>query len=140
IEKLSRGLISPRFVLFAIVGGLGLGVHLAVLALLIDLGVRFLSAQGVAVVAAIIFNYIVNNEFTYRDRRLTGLDFVGGMVVFAIICSIGAIANIGVANLAVEENASWSLAGIAGALMSAIFNFGGASSLVWGRRRWRTGR
>ncbi len=137
IEKLSRGYISPRFVLFALVGGMGLVVHLAVLSLFIAADVRFIPAQSVAVAVAIAFNYVVNNEFTYRDRRLTGLDFVGGLVVFAIICSIGALANIGVANLAIEETNSWSIAGIAGAVMGAVFNFGGASSLVWGRRRWR---
>ncbi|MGJ3649941.1 glycosyltransferase [Sphingomonas sp. GlSt437] len=138
IEKLSRGLVSPRFVLFALVGGLGLIVHLLVLSALIGLKLNFLPAQVAALLVAIVFNYAVNNEFTYRDRRLTGMDFVGGLVVFAIICSIGAIANIGVANLAVEEHASWSIAGVAGAVMSAVFNFGGTSSLVWGRRRWRS--
>ncbi|MBY0581607.1 MAG: glycosyltransferase family 2 protein [Sphingomonas sp.] len=137
IEKLSRGWIPPRFVLFALVGGLGLGVHLIVLSLLIGAGVPFISAQGAAVAAAIIFNYVLNNEFTYRDRRLSGLNFVGGMVMFAVICSIGAVANIGVANLAIEETNSWSLAGIAGAIMGAVFNFGGASSIVWGRNRKR---
>jgi dolichol-phosphate mannosyltransferase len=138
IEKLSRGLISPRFVLFAIVGGLGLVVHVAVLTLLIERNLPFISAQSGAVGAAIVFNYIVNNEFTYRDRRLKGMDFFGGLVVFAVICSIGALANIGVAKLAIEETNSWSIAGVAGAVMGAVFNFGGASSLVWGRRRWRT--
>lgn len=137
IEKLSRGFVSPRFVLFAMVGGLGLIVHLAVLTLLVGRGFPFLTGQVGALTVAIVFNFAVNNEFTYRDRRLTGANFWGGLVVFAIICSIGSLANIGVANLAIEETRSWSLAGIAGALMSAVFNFGGASSLVWGRRRWR---
>jgi dolichol-phosphate mannosyltransferase len=137
IEKLSRGLISPRFVLFALVGGLGLGVHLAVLSALIAGQVPFMTAQTGAIAAAILFNYAVNNEFTYRDKRLTGAGFYIGFVIFAAICSFGAIANIGVANLAIEETNNWSLAGVAGALMSAVFNFGGASTMVWGRTRRR---
>lgn len=137
IEKMSRGLIPPRFVLFALVGGLGLGVHLAVLSTLIALQAPFMAAQTSAIAAAILFNYAVNNEFTYRDKRLSGAGFYLGFVIFAAICSFGAIANIGVANLAIEETNSWSLAGIAGALMSAVFNFGGASTMVWGRTHRR---
>lgn len=137
VEKLSRGLIPPRFVLFALVGGLGLLVHVAVLALLGWAGLHFLPAQAGAVAVAIAFNYVVNNEFTYRDRRLTGREFALGFVIFAAICSVGAVANIGVANLAIEETASWSFAGIAGALIGAVFNFGGASAMVWGRTHRR---
>jgi len=134
IEKLTHGLVPPRFVLFALVGGLGLAVHLAVLSVMIAAGVPFMAGQGTALGAAIMFNYVLNNEFTYRDRRLKGLAFWAGMVGFAVICSIGAVANIGVANLAIEETSSWSIAGVAGAIVGAVFNFGGASAMVWGRR------
>ena len=137
IEKVSRGLIPPRFVFFTLVGGLGLGVHLLVLELMGGAGLAFLPAQTVAIAAAIFFNYVLNNEFTYRDRRLTGMSTLLGFVRFAIVCSIGAIANVGVAKLAIEQTGSWSAAGIAGALMSAVFNFGGASTFVWGKLRRR---
>lgn len=133
IEKASRGLIPPRFVFFVIVGGLGLLVHLATLQALGTLGVSFLTAQSGATGVAILFNYVLNNEFTYRDRRLTGATALVGLVIFALVCSIGAMANVGVANMAIEETGNWSLAGIAGALMGAVFNFGGASALVWGK-------
>jgi dolichol-phosphate mannosyltransferase len=137
IEKLSRGIIPPRFVLFALVGGLGLLVHLAILEVLRRAGYAFLPAQSIAIGGAILFNYVVNNEFTYRDRRLTGVDFATGLVLFAAICSIGALANVGVAEMAIQSTANWTLAGFAGAVMGAVFNFGGASSLVWGRTRRR---
>jgi dolichol-phosphate mannosyltransferase len=137
VEKLSRGVIPPRFVLFALVGGLGLLVHLTILETLRRVGFAFLPAQSCAIAGAILFNYFVNNEFTYRDRRLTGFDFATGLLVFAAVCSVGALANVGVAEMAIQSTDSWTLAGIAGALMGAVFNFGGASSLVWGRTRKR---
>lgn len=140
IEKLSRGVIPPRFVLFALVGGIGLIVHLAILETLRQAGFAFLPAQSFAIGGAILFNYVVNNEFTYRDRRLTGVDFATGLLFFAVVCSIGALANVGVAEMAIESTDNWTLAGIAGALMGAVFNFGGASSLVWGRTRKRAQR
>ncbi|WP_375402704.1 glycosyltransferase [uncultured Sphingomonas sp.] len=137
IDKLSRGLIPPRFVLFAIVGGLGLGVHLALLSVGGALGLSFLPAQSYAVVGSMVFNYVVNNEFTYRDKRLRGRSFLVGLPLFMVVCSIGAVANVGVADLAIQQTGNWSLSGIAGAVMGAAFNFGAASSFVWGRRRKR---
>lgn len=134
IDKISRGWIPPRFVMFALVGGLGLGVHLAVLYVLKQHGTHFLIAQAGAVACAMLFNFIVNNEFTYRDKRLAGFAFVRGLLLFAAICSIGAIANIGVADLAIQQTQSWTIAGVFGAVMGAVFNFGAASKLVWNHR------
>lgn len=137
IDKLTRGLIPPRFVLFSVVGTLGLGVHLLVLRTLLGSGSGFMESQTVATYIAMIFNYLVNNEFTYGDRRLRGFSFIVGMVLFVVICSVGALANISVAELAMRNTQNWSLAGIAGALMGAVFNFGAASSIVWNRKRPR---
>ncbi len=134
IDKLSRGWIPPRFVMFGLVGGIGLGVHLAVLYTLKQTGTHFLVAQAGAVACAMLFNFIVNNEFTYRDKRLTGLNFAKGLLLFIAICSVGAIANIGVADLAIQRTQSWTLAGVFGAIMGAVFNFGAASKLVWNHR------
>lgn len=138
IEKASRGFIPPRFVLFCAVGGVGLLLHLAVLAIVSSLGVGFLTAQGVATFAAMTLNFAINNAVTYRSQRLRGARLVVGYVVFCLICSVGGLANIGVADLVLVGSGSWPMAGIAGALMSAVFNFGAASQLVWnGRRRPR---
>jgi dolichol-phosphate mannosyltransferase len=137
VEKLSRGLIPPRFVLFSIVGGLGLLVHIAILYLFKAWNSSFITAQTLAIVGSMLFNFYVNNQFTYHDRRLTGGRLVSGAILFCIVCSIGALANVGVAELAIHRTQSWPLAGIAGAIMGAVFNFGAASSIVWGRRKKR---
>ncbi|RAK52843.1 glycosyltransferase [Phenylobacterium deserti] len=135
IEKFSKGLIPPRFVLFAAVGFMGLAVHLAVLNAMKIAGLAFLPAQAVATLSAMTFNYVLNNTITYRTERLKGLRFLVGYVTFCGVCSLGAVANISVANLTMSEMHSWPLAGVAGALMSSVFNFGVANRLVWGRRR-----
>ena len=137
IEKLSRGLIPPRFVLFSLVGGLGLMVHVAILYVFKAGGLAFLPAQEAAIVGAMLFNFVVNNQFTYHDRRLSGGRLVTGAILFCIVCSVGALANVGVAELAIHRTGSWSLAGIAGALMGAVFNFGVANSIIWGERKRR---
>lgn len=140
VEKLTRGLVPPRFVLFSIVGGIGLVFHLAVLELVGAMGVTFRTAQTVATVSAMTLNYVINNSVTYRSQRLRGARFWTGYLIFCLVCSVGAIANIGVADLVLGGSGSWPIAGAAGALMSAVFNFGAASRLVWGRRRRRSTR
>jgi len=135
VDKLTRGLIPPRFVLFSAVGSLGLIVHLIALRALLGGGVEFVLAQTGATYIAMVSNFLINNVFTYGDRRLRGFSMAKGLVLFMIICSVGAIANVSVAELAMRSTQSWSLAGIAGALMGAVFNFGAASAIVWNRKR-----
>lgn len=137
IEKLTHGLIPPRFALFSIVGGFGLLVHLLILNTLKLAHFEFLTAQLTATGIAMVSNFVMNNEFTYRDRRLTGLSFVAGLILFCLVCSFGALANVGVANIAIHQFGNWSLAGLAGAIMGAVFNFSAATSLVWRRPRKR---
>jgi len=137
IEKLTHGLVPPRFALFSIVGGIGLAVHLAILNALKLAGFDFLTAQVIAIGVAMVSNFIMNNEFTYRDRRLTGISVISGLLLFCVVCSFGALANVGVAEVAIHEVGNWSLAGLAGAIMGAVFNFSAATSLVWRRPRKR---
>ena len=137
IEKFTRGLIPPRFVLFSLVGGLGLVLHLLVLEIAGAAGAGFDTAQIIATFTAMTLNYLINNSITYRSQRLRGTRLIWGYVLFCLICSVGAVANIGVASLVLSGSGSWPVAGAAGALMSAVFNFGAASQLVWRQRRRR---
>ncbi|MEM7701235.1 MAG: glycosyltransferase family 2 protein [Pseudomonadota bacterium] len=137
VDKLTRGLVPPRFVLFSAVGSLGLIVHLIALRALLGGGAEFVLAQTGATYIAMVSNFLINNVFTYGDRRLRGFSMAKGLVLFMIICSVGAIANVSVAELAMRSTQSWSLSGIAGALMGAVFNFGAASAIVWNRKRAR---
>ena len=137
VEKMTRGLIPPRFVLFSLVGGLGLVVHLAVLGLMQHAGYAFIPAQTAATGVAMVCNYFINNSFTYRAQRLRGWRSLRGLVVFCLVCTIGGLANVGVGDLVLTDSGSWPLAGIAGALMGAVFNFAVAGQFVWNPRRRR---
>lgn len=126
--------ISPRFLAFGLVGLTGLGVHLAALsALLTYAPVSFDVAQVIAALAAMTWNFTINNIFTYRDRRLSGAGWFWGLMTFYAVCSIGAIANVGVASWVYGNEPIWWLAGAAGALMGAVFNYSVTSSVTWRR-------
>ena len=114
----SGGVLPIRFVLFAGIGGVGLIVHLAVLSGLIAwLGAQFAISQAVGTTAAMVSNFTLNNEITYRSSRYRGIGMLGGFLLFALLCSVGAIANVNIASWLFQGRAVWFVAGLAGALV-----------------------
>jgi len=132
-DKAIGHIIPIRFFVFALVGGFGLVVHLAVLWFCLNpMQLTFELSQAGATGIAIICNFTLNNLLTYHDRRLTGWQFVRGLLSFALICSFGAIANVGIATmLFTQQHAYWWVAGIAGAAMSAVWNYAVSSTYTW---------
>lgn len=128
--------LPVRFVLFSLVGLVGLGAHLTVLATCLKLvHLPFAYAQGTATLVAMVGNFSLNNWFTYSDRRLRGWDYLKGLVSFSAVCGIGAIANVGMANfLFGTEQSSWWFAGIAGAAMSSVWNYAVSSVITWKKK------
>jgi dolichol-phosphate mannosyltransferase len=133
LAKLTGDRLSMRFVLFSLVGVTGLAVHLLALQQALGFGVHFDVAQGLAALAAMSSNFILNNQLTYRDRRLRGLAALRGLLTFYAVCSVGTIANVGVAHWVYGGRAVWWLAGTAGAAMGVVFNYAATSVLTWRR-------
>lgn len=131
LAKLSGDRISIRFVLFAIVGATGLVVHLLALQQALGFGVAFNWAQTMAAFTAMTWNFFLNNQLTYRDKRLKGFDIVLGLLTFYVVCSVGTVANVGVANWVYGAQPLWWLAGTAGAIMGVVFNYAASSVLTW---------
>jgi dolichol-phosphate mannosyltransferase len=135
LDKLIGHLVPVRFALFAMIGGLGLVVHLAVLGLVLKfLGVDFTLAQSVATVTAMTSNFLLNNWFTYRDRRLRGWRLLRGLVSFYVVCSVGAIGNVGIAAYVFHADQAWWLAGIAGAIVGSVWNYATSAVFTWRAR------
>ena len=114
--KVTNDAVSPRFLLFCLVGLTGIGIHLSILSGLLAAALSFGAAQALATVGAIAWNFVLNNLFTYRDQRLTGWNFVTGLVRFQVICAIGAISNVGIATWIYDYDEVWWIAGLGGAL------------------------
>ncbi|HEY8128429.1 MAG TPA: glycosyltransferase family 2 protein [Hyphomicrobium sp.] len=134
LAKITGNWVPPRFFLFALVGATGLIIHLAALRSAIVLGgASFNTAQVFASFVAMTFNFFLNNALTFRDRRLQGFDALKGLLIFYVVCSVGTLANIGVADLVYSHDTTWWRAGVAGAVMAAVFNYAVSSSLTWRR-------
>lgn len=132
LTKLTGGALTPRFLSFALVGTIGLGVHLIALrAGLVGLSLPFMYAQTLATFVAMTGNFFLNNQLTYRDKRLTGPAAVRGLFSFYAVSAVGALTNVGAASWLYAYQPVWWLAGIAGALMGAVWNYALSNVLVW---------
>ena len=133
LDKALGGRVPPRFVSFCAVGIAGVLVHLATLAVLNGTqDVSFATKQWGATVVAMTANFFLNNLVTYRDRRLRGASLARGLLLFYAVCGIGAAANVGVASLLLDGGVfAWGAAGVAGALITVVWNYAVSSTLVW---------
>lgn len=128
--------VPVRFAMFAVIGLLGLGVHMAVLsALFIGAGTSFLVGTIAATWTAMTFNFFLNNALTYRDRRLTGAKALfEGWVGFCAVCAVGAVANVGIAAFLHDmRDGAWALSAAAGVAVAAVWNYALSWRFVWGR-------
>ena len=132
-DKMFGRFIPARLLLFGVIGALGLLVHMTVLAVALYGGLAFTPSQTIAVLTSMTSNFTLNNLITYRDRRLRGWGWARGLMSFYIVCSVGAVANVGIATFAYAEKPVWWLAGLAGALVGAVWNYALSSFFTWKR-------
>jgi dolichol-phosphate mannosyltransferase len=135
LAKMTGDLVDPRFIFFAIVGSIGLVVHLVTLfAGLQLLDEPFRAAQIIATFVAMTSNFLLNNELTYRDRRLKGFAMLRGFVLFCVIGSVGVLANVDLASFLYGERSVWWVAGAVGAVMTVLWNYAMSTLFVWRAR------
>ncbi len=134
-DKLVGRYIPIRFVLFCTVGCFGAILHLSVLGSLLHIAGRdFVSAQTIATIVAMTANFTLNNIFTYRAQQLKGWNFLSGIFFFYAVCSVGAFVNIQVAEYLFGLHVPWWGAGLLGAIIGSVWNYGVSSIIVWSKR------
>ena len=132
LDKLVGRWVPVRFVAFIAVGGIGVFVHMAVLALTYQaLGYGFVTSQIWATLIAMTANFVINNLITYRDLQLKGLGWITGWFSFVLACSVGAVANVGVAGYLFAGDTGWFLAGLAGIVVGAVWNYAITQLYTW---------
>ncbi|SFO09037.1 dolichol-phosphate mannosyltransferase [Sphingomonas sp. OK281] len=135
-DRMFGRVVPVRFAMFSAIGVFGVGIHMAVLtALFVGFGTHFLVGEIAATLAALTFNFFLNNALTYRDRRLKGWrQLLDGWVSFAVICSVGAVANVGIAAFLYEmRDGAWAASALIGVLVGAVWNYALSSKFTWGR-------
>ncbi|PNU02888.1 glycosyltransferase [Novosphingobium guangzhouense] len=146
-DKWLGRIIPTRFALFGTVGAMGVVVQLAVLWVMLHIvfGERFVYgnwsesttfniSNTIAALVAMTFNFVLNNELTYSDKRLRGFaPLMRGWAQFALTCSLGLLTNIGSAAVLKTIGVHDVLAVITGVLLASVFNFALSSKFVWGK-------
>lgn len=131
-DKLLGRYVPTRFISFAFIGGLGIGVHFLVLTLaMYSFGQSFQYGQMMATGIAMIFNYILNNNLTFADRKLRGFAFWRGMLSFIIISSLGALSNVGIAIYLFNSDTYWVTSALVGIVVGAVWNYTISSLYTW---------
>jgi dolichol-phosphate mannosyltransferase len=131
-DKFTGRALPLRFAAFGLVGAAGFATHLTCLAVLMfGFHWHFIGAQIAATYVAMTENFFFNNLFTWRDRKLRGMMLVSGMASFWLACSFGAWANVIFARALFQSGARWYLAGIAGIILSSVWNYSIANLFTW---------
>ncbi len=132
LNKLTGGLLPTSFLLFGLVGATGVVVHMTTLWLTHEqLAFNFFYAQLTATIVAMTFNFVLNNELTYANKKLRGWRYFSGLFTFYAVCSIGALANVSVASWIYAYDGSFYVAGLLGVVMSVVFNYSVTRVFTW---------
>ena len=135
LDKLVGRWVPVRFLSFGLVGGAGVFVHMAVLSSLFKTGATsFVVGQAAATLVAMVFNFFLNNELTYRDSKLRGPALLQGLLTFTLVCGVGALANVGIAEYLFDRRQGWIPAALGGILVGAVWNYATSAFYTWGRR------
>ncbi|WP_428332273.1 glycosyltransferase [Novosphingobium sp.] len=147
-DKWLGRIIPTRFALFGTVGALGVLVQFAMLFLMLSVILRerfvyghwvvgettFTIANTIAAVVAMTFNFVLNNELTYADKRLRGMvPLIKGWAKFALTCSVGILANIASADALKNAHVNDVVAVLVGIVIASVWNFALSSKFVWGK-------
>ena len=92
-----------------------------------------MESQAIATYVAMTFNFTINNVLTYRDRRLLGWKWLRGWISFTLICSVGALANVGIASHLYQMNTGWISAAVAGIAVSVVWNYAVTMMYTWNK-------
>ena len=145
-DKWLGRIIPTRFALFGTVGALGVLVQVGALKLIkVILGHSlassslsgseyFILANTLAAIVAMSFNFVLNNELTYSDKRLRGFGpLMRGWAQFALTCSLGLLTNVGSAAVLKSMGIHELVAVVGGIILGSVWNFALSSKFVWGK-------
>jgi dolichol-phosphate mannosyltransferase len=136
LDKSVGHYVPVRFLIFAMVGTVGLIVHLSLLFLLLNIAhTSFITAQVIGTLLVMTLNFLLNNAITYRDRRMKGSRLFFGLATFYIACSIGAFMNVRIAAFLLEAGWKWWTAGLVGVSLGSVWNYAVTAVFTWRQHR-----
>ena len=117
-----------RFIKFNIVGLTGIGVNEGLLYLFTSLGLYYIYSGAIAVEASILSNFILNDIWTFKDRRSGSR--IGRLLKFNILMLIGLLINLIVLYALTEwTGLHYMISNLFGIGVAVLFRY--VSSIKW---------
>jgi dolichol-phosphate mannosyltransferase len=123
-----------RFFKFCLVGLSGVFVNQGILWILTEFaGIPYQASAVVSIEASIISNFILNDFFTFPQRRIPGIKhFFNRLWKFNIVSLIGAAINYGILMLLTEvANVHYLISNLIGIIAATLWNYLVNTSWTW---------
>ena len=124
-----------RLIKFSIVGVIGAGINTGFLWFLTDfVGLFYLVSSAVAIEIAIIIQFLMNDRWTFKERKTTlARQFIKRILKSNLWRSGGLVVNIGILYLFTEYmGVYYLLSNIFGIICAFLLNYILESRLTWG--------
>lgn len=127
---------AARFIKFGMVGTSGVVVNLGSLFLLVEhLHVTQTTSWAIALIFSILSNFMLNNLFTYHDRRASSRpEYIYKLLLFFLGTLIASGANYAVYSLLFGTGVHYLVAAGVGILAAMLINFSFSNVVVWSAR------
>lgn len=116
--------IPLTFIKFSLIGALGILFHYVILSFL--LGLHWLDFSGSQLMTSylvMISNFLLNNQYTFSDKRLYGGQLFLGIIKFMFFCSFGALISLGFAFYLKNIGFAPVIAGVLGTVAGSLWNY-----------------
>jgi dolichol-phosphate mannosyltransferase len=131
-DKLVGNFVPASYVIFGLAGSIGVLWHLSLVRLLrVVEGMDLARAQLLSSGLVIGINFVMNNWMTFRRARLSGWNFVKGMLIFYVACSVGLFLNLNVLEYLTSLAFPWYLSAAAGLAVGSVWNYWMSVLFVW---------
>ena len=135
IYSLMRRAGEPlRFLKFCLVGLSGVLINIGLLWSLTEFaGLFYLFSAAISIETAIVSNFTLNNYFTFRDRRSTGIkSFLNRLTKFNLVSLVGLGINLGIIWLLTEVlGIYYLLSNLCGIAIATLWNYLANSRWTW---------
>ena len=130
LDKTLGKILPARYVIYSFVGLSGAILQIVSFYILYNI-LGFNLSLALSIVIAMSINFILNNEFTYSDLKLKGVNFFYGLFKFYFFCSFGALFNFLTAKTLYDYLSIIYLSLFFGALVGSVWNYSMNKSFNW---------
>ncbi len=125
-----------QFIRYGAVGASGVVIHLFTLYVLyVVMGLLYPVSLVFAIETAMVSNYALNNQWTFKEHRFLGLQWWKGLVKFNLACMLGSALNLAIGWYLVEKTVPWFYASVLGIWVGTSWNYLSNRFFTWGVNR-----